>query len=718
MTPDKTPLTALAGGAQGTPGVIAVGDAAPLGATRAAGGVNFSVFSKDADLVELLLFDGPQAAEPAETIPLDPRAHRTYHYWHTFVPGLDTGQVYAYRAHGPSAPERGLRFDSDKVLLDPYGLAVVVPDGYSRTAASRPGDNTAAAMKSVVADAHRYDWEGDRPLRRPFGETIIYELHVRGFTRHPSSGVAAARRGTFAGLVEKIPYLEDLGITAVELLPVFQFDPQDAPAGRVNYWGYQPVSFFAPHAAYSSRKAPLAVLDEFRDMVKAMHRAGIEVILDVVYNHTTEGGQNGPTLCYRGPGNDFYYILESDPSRYADYTGCGNTLNANNPIVRRLIQDSLRYWVTEMHVDGFRFDLASILSRDESGHPLPSPPILWDIESDPLLAGTKLIAEAWDAAGLYQVGSFAGDAWHEWNGRFRDDVRAFLKGDEGTVRRVAARLIGSPDIFGHEEREAEQSINFVTCHDGFTLNDLVSYDRKHNEANGEENRDGANDNLSWNCGVEGPTDDEAIEALRNRQAKNLLVLNLVAVGTPMLLMGDEVRRSQQGNNNAYCQDSALSWFDWDLVERHRDLRRFVKALNEFRQRRVLVDDAAALTLNELLARAKLQWHGVQLHQPDWNDNSHSLAFTIQSRRGRIRLHGILNAYWEPLTFALPPAVDGHQWRLCIDTAQAAPHDIRPLEEAPIVAVGDIVAQPRSVVVLGQIVGAAGFLEAHAGTGGR
>ena len=349
---------------------------------------------------------------------------------------------------------------------------------------------------------------------------------------------------------------------------------------------------------------------------------------------------------------------------------------------------------------------------------MPNPPVLWDIESDPALAGTKLIAEAWDAAGLYQVGSFAGDAWHEWNGKFRDDVRAFLKGDEGTVRRVAARLIGSPDIFGHEEREAEQSINFVTCHDGFTLNDLVSYDRKHNEANGEENRDGANDNLSWNCGVEGPTEDEEIEALRNRQAKNFLVLNLVAVGTPMLLMGDEVRRSQQGNNNAYCQDSAVSWFDWDLAERHRDIRRFVKALNQFRQRRALVDDAAALTLNQLLARAKLQWHGVQLHQPDWNDNSHSLAFTIQSRRGRIRLHGILNAYWEPLTFALPPVVDGHQWCLCIDTAQAAPHDVRPLEEAPIVAADDIVAQPRSVVVLAQIIAAAGFRGARAGTGGR
>ena len=442
---------------------ISAGESAPPGATVIEGGVNFSVFSKDADLVELVLFDDSQATEAAETIPLDPRGHRTYHYWHTFVPGIAAGQVYGYRAHGPFAPERGLRFDSDKVLLDPYGLAVAVPESYARTAASRPGDNTAHALKSVVAARDRYDWEGDQPLRRRFSETIIYELHVRGFTRHASSSVAASKRGTFAGLVEKIPYLQDLGITAVELLPVFQFDPQDAPPGHVNYWGYQPVSFFAPHHAYSSRKAPLAVLDEFRDMVKAFHRAGIEVILDVVYNHTTEGGATGPTLCYRGLANDFYYILEPDRSRYADYTGCGNTLNANQPIVRRLIQDSLRYWVTEMHVDGFRFDLASILSRDEAGHPLPNPPILWDIESDPLLAGTKLIAEAWDAAGLYQVGNFGGDAWHEWNGKFRDDVRAFLKGDEGTVRRVASRLVGSPDIYGHEEREPEQSIQFATC---------------------------------------------------------------------------------------------------------------------------------------------------------------------------------------------------------------------------------------------------------------
>ena len=592
------------------------GAPAPLGATIQPGGVNFSVFSKDASHVELLLFDDPNGQPPTRVIPLDVSHHRTYHYWHAFVPDLTIGQVYGFRAHGPDAPERSLRFDGGKVLLDPYGRAVAVPEGYDREAAKRPGDNAAVAMKNVVADPTRYDWGKDRPLCRPIAETVIYELHVRGFTRHPSSGVAAAKRGTYAGLIEKIPYLEDLGITAVELLPVFQFDPYDAPAGRVNYWGYQPISFFAPHHAYSSQSNPLAVLDEFRDMVKALHRAGIEVILDVVFNHTTEGGSDGPTLSYRGLANDFYYILENDKSRYADYTGVGNTLNANHPIVRRLIRDSLRYWVTEMHVDGFRFDLASILSRDEAGRPLPNPPILWDIESDPLLSATKLIAEAWDAAGLHQVGSFIGDAWHEWNGRFRDDVRRFVKGDGGAVSLVATRLLGSPDIYGHEGREAEQSINFVTCHDGFTINDLVSYDRKHNEGNGEDNRDGANDNFSWNCGMEGPTSDARIEALRNRQIKNLFALEMLAAGTPMLLMGDEVRRTQQGNNNVYCQDNDIGWFDWRLLERHADLHRFVKTLNSFR-RWLEVLDAGTLTLNELL------WHGVTLNQPDWSEHSRS-----------------------------------------------------------------------------------------------
>ena len=680
--------------------VVGAGTSAPLGATVCPDGVNFSVFAKSATTVELLLFDGETKAQPACVIPLDPKRHRTYHYWHAFVPGLEPGQVYGYRVQGPSAPERGLRFDGQKVLLDPYGLVVAVPDNYDRTAARRPGNNAAVAMKSVVADPGSYDWEGDVPLNLPFEQIIVYELHVRGFTRHESSGVAPATRGTYAGLIDKIPYLKDLGITAVELLPVFQFDPQDAPPGRRNYWGYQPVSFFAPHHQYSSRRDPLGALDEFRDMVKALHRAGIEVILDVVFNHTTEGGQDGPTLCYRGLANDLYYILETDKSRYADYTGCGNTLNANQPMVRRLIQDSLRYWVTEMHVDGFRFDLASILSRDETGHPLANPPVLWDIESDPLLAGTKLIAEAWDAAGLYQVGRFVGDAWQEWNGRFRDDVRSFLKGNNGSVSHVAARLLGSPDIYGHKQREAEQSINFVTCHDGFTLNDLVSYNSKHNEANGEDNRDGSDHNLSWNCGAEGPTSDPVIEALRNRQVKNFLALELLAAGTPMLLMGDEVRRTQRGNNNGYCQDSDISWFDWSLLEQHADIHRFVRSLNAFRQHRDVVKDDITMTLNELLNRARIDWHGVRLNQPDWSEHSHSLAFTLQSLHARYLLHGMLNAYWEPLTFELPPVPIGHQpWQRCLDTALTSPDDISQWGNAPCVRQAIYVVAPRSVVAL-------------------
>ncbi|HKE61681.1 MAG TPA: isoamylase [Nitrospira sp.] len=470
------------------------GSSSPLGATVTHGGVNFSVYSRDATEIELLLFNQLDDAKPSHIIALDPESNRTYHYWHIFLSGIQPGQIYGLRAHGPFDPGQGMRFDHGKILLDPYGRGVVVPKGYSRVAATQEGDNAATAMKSVVVDPSAYDWEGDAPLKHPSARTIIYEMHVRGFTRHPNSGVDADKRGTYAGLSEKIPYLRELGITAVELLPVFQFDPQDSPPGKINYWGYAPVSFFAPHQAYSWRQDALGPIDEFRDMVKALHRAGIEVILDVVFNHTAEGDQHGPTFCFRGLDNNAYYILEQDHSRYANFTGTGNTLNANHPVVRRLIIDSLRYWVQEMHVDGFRFDLASILTRDESGAVMPNPPVLWDIESDPLLAGTKLIAEAWDAAGLYQVGSFIGDSWKEWNGRFRDDVRSFFRSEDGALGRFADRLVGSPEIYGHKQREPEQSVNFVTCHDGFTLNDLVSYNEKHNEANDEGNRDGANDN--------------------------------------------------------------------------------------------------------------------------------------------------------------------------------------------------------------------------------
>src|SRR5215468_2301394 len=555
-----------------------IGASDPLGATPSAQGVNFSVFSRHASQVELLLFDREDDAHPSQVIRFDPFTNRTYFYWHIFVPGLKPGQIYAYRTGGPFDPSSGLRFDSEKVLLDPYSRGVVVPQGYDRKAAAQAGDNAATAMKSLVVDSGMYDWEGDRPLRHASSRTIIYEMHVRGFTRHPSSGVPEPKRGTYAGVIEKIPYLQELGITAVELLPIFQFDAQDAPIGRVNYWGYAPISFFAPHHAYSSGRDSMAAIDEFRDMVKALHRAGIAVVLDVVFNHTAEGDHRGPTLGFRGLDNATYYILEQDRSRYANYSGTGNTLNANHPIVRRMILDSLRYWVKDMHVDGFRFDLAAILERGESGQLIPNPPVLWDIESDPELAGTKLIAEAWDAAGLYKVGSFIGDSWKEWNGRFRDDVRSFFRGEEGSVTRFADRLIGSPEIYSHERREAGQSVNFVTCHDGFTLNDLVSYNSKHNESNGEDNRDGANDNRSWNCGVEGPSQDPAIEKLRERQVKNLLAVTVLSLGMPMLLMGDEVRRSQRGNNNAYCQDNETSWFNWTLVDKHADLHRFVQIL--------------------------------------------------------------------------------------------------------------------------------------------
>jgi isoamylase len=609
----------------------------PLGATVVDGGINFSVFSRSATGVELLLFDREDDAWPARMMRLDPAANRTYHYWHVGVPGIRPGQLYGYRVAGPYDPANGMRFDPAKVLLDPYGRGVVVPKKYSRDAARQTGDNAATAMKSVVLDVHTYDWEGDTPLQRPSSRTIVYEMHVRGFTRDASSGVAEKSRGTFAGLIEKIPYLQQLGITAVELMPVFQFDPQDAPPGRINYWGYSPVSFFAPHQAYSSRQDPLGALDEFRDMVKALHREGIELILDVVFNHTAEGNHDGPTLSFRGLDNTTYYILEQDRSRYANYSGTGNTLNANHPIVRRMILDSLRYWVKEMHVDGFRFDLAAILERGESGELVPNPPVLWDIESDPELAGTKLIAEAWDAAGLYEVGSFIGDSWKEWNGRFRDDVRSFFRGEEGSVTRFADRLIGSPAIYGHKEREAEQSVNFVTCHDGFTLNDLVSYNSKHNEANDEDNRDGTNDNRSWNCGVEGPTEDPAVEKLRNRQVKNFLAVTMLSVGMPMMLMGDEARRTQGGNNNAYCQDNETSWFDWTLLVKHADVRRFVTLLNTRRRLREFDPENQRICLTQLLREANWAWQGVKLGQPDWSATSHSIALTVEIRREKIAL---------------------------------------------------------------------------------
>jgi glycogen operon protein len=679
-------------------GIVTASLSAPLGATVHDTGVNFSVFARDAAHVELLLFDEANAPRPAQTIDLDPASHRTHGYWHVFVPGLRPGQLYAYRAHGRSDPQRGLRFDGGKVLLDPYARGVVIPERYNRGTASVPGDNAACAMKNVVADTGRYDWSGDAPLSRPFSETVIYQLHVRAFTGHASSGVDAARRGTYAGLIDKIPYLQDLGITAVELLPVFQFDPLEAPAGRVSSGIRHPISFFAPHHAYSSRLTALGALDEFRDMVKALHRAGLEIILDVAFDHTAEGGDDGPTLCYRGLANDVYYLAQ-------DRSGDGgradsSILNVNHPIVRRLIEDSLRFWVTEMHVDGFRFDLASILWREGPRRPLAHPPVLWDIESDRVLAHTKLIADGADAASLYHAGSFAGDTWHEWNGSFRDDVRRFVRGDDHTVSPLATRLLGSPDLYGRGERAPERSVNFVTCHDGFTMNDLVSYSRLPHNGHRLRHREGLDDGLSWNCGAEGPTGDAGIEALRNRQIKNFFAIELLAVGTPMLLMGDEVRRTQHGHDNGYGQDDETSWFDWRLLERHGDVLRFVSMLNAFRRSR----DAAlgrSLTLNQLIGCAQISWHGVRLDHPDWSAHSHVLAFTLRSRRARFLFHAMFNAYWQPLAFQLPPLRprSAAAWQRWIDTALPSPEDIRPWREAPVIAERSYVVQPRSVALL-------------------
>jgi isoamylase len=669
----------------------------PIGASVTATGVNFSVFSYHATRAELLLFDTEDAAQPSRVIDLVRETDLTSHYWHVHLPGIKAGQLYGYRMSGPFAPEMGHRFDPEKVILDPYARAISSKN-YQRSAAAKSGDNAGASAKSVVADLSGYDWEGDRPLDHPFSSTILYEIHVGGFTRNPNSGVAEEKRGTYAGLIEKIPYLKDLGITAVELMPVYQFDAQDAPAGLENYWGYSPMSFFAPHDGYSFRSGPLACLDEFRDMVKALHKADIEVILDVVYNHTAEGGDAGPTFSFKGLDNQLYYLLSDDLSQYADYTGTGNTLNTNFAVARRMIGDSLRYWVSEMHVDGFRFDLAAVLTRDERGRSVHDAPVLWDIDSDPVLAGRKLIAEAWDAGGLYLVGSFAGDRWKEWNGRFRDDVRRFLKSDRDTVLNLRQRLLGSPDIYTKRDSPPGQSINFVTCHDGFTLNDLFSFNGKHNEANGENSRDGASENYSWNCGVEGLTDDPEVERLRARQIRNALTLNLLSVGTPMLMMGDEVRRTQLGNNNAYCQNSEVSWFDWGLCQKHADLHRFVRVLIQLRLRFEAKRSGNFLSLAEFIERAKIQWHGVHLWAPDLSVDSHSLAATvyIENEGG---FHLMVNAYWGPLSFALPALPDGcGPWRRLIDTFQDSPLDFLEQEAATTHSTTYSV-QARSIVLM-------------------
>jgi len=679
---------------------ISQGRSYPLGATLYSDGINFSVFSKNAEFIELLLFDGPEDEKPASVIKLDPVNHRSFYYWHVFIKGLKAGQLYGYRVHGPYEIEEGYRFDGGKLLVDPYAKAVVTPEKFSRDAAKVTGDNCASAMKSAVIPEGGYNWEGDEPLNIPYSKSIIYELHVKGFTADQSSGLPEEKRGTYSGLIEKIPYLKSLGITAIELLPVAQFDPQDAQDGLPNYWGYTPVNFFAVHDGYGSVKDPIGLINEFRDMVKAMHQAGIEVILDVVFNHSAEGGHDGPTYCFKGFENKAYYMLNHGRNEYLDYTGCGNTMNANHSIVRRIVRDALRYWVSEMHVDGFRFDLASVLTRDETGEPLENPPLIWEIESDPVLARTKIIAEAWDAAGLYQVGSFIGDKWAEWNGRYRDDIRQFVKGDKALVSVLASRILGSPDIYPDPEREPNRSIHLITCHDGFTMNDLVTYDTKHNEANLESNMDGSNQNFSWNCGTEGPTNEAKINRFREKQIKNYFTILFCSQGTPMFLMGDEVRRTQQGNNNAYCQDNALNWFDWNLVEINHGLFRFVKGLINLTQGLEIFKLENILITSEIVDEPHLIWHGIKVERPDWNDWSNSLAFSLHHPTEDEHFYVAMNAYHESLEFNIPDPVEGKSWHLIVDTHLPSPLDFtKPSKSIPIKGKKYVVHGRTNVVLM-------------------
>jgi isoamylase len=676
----------------------------PLGAVPDSEGVNFSLFSRNATAVELLLFDKHDDPEPIRVIALDPRVNKSFFFWHVYVRGLEAGMHYAYRVHGPDDISQGHRFNPKKVVLDPYALGNTT-NLWDRSLACGDGDNLAASMRCVVIDPADYDWEDDAPINRPLSETVIYELHVGGFTRSPTSGVA--KPGTFSGVIEKIPYLKALGVTAVELLPVMQFDDTaktgENPDGKplTNFWGYSTVSFFAPHPTYCISPEEGRHINEFRDMVKALHGAGIEVILDVVFNHTDEGNHQGPVISFKGIDNSIYYhLVQENRQYYMDYTGCGNTVNCNHPIVEKFIVECLEFWVKEMHVDGFRFDEGSILSRGEDGAPMKYPPVIWNIELSEALADTKIIAEAWDAAGLYQIGYFPGYRWAEWNGKYRDVMRRFVKGDPGLMGQVASRIAGSADVYQHSGHLPVNSINFLTCHDGFTLNDLVSYNEKHNEANEEGNHDGINDNLSWNCGFEGETDDPSIDALRLKQIKNFAVLLLLSQGVPMFVAGDEVRRTQKGNNNAYCQDNEISWFDWRLVEKNKELLRFFSLLIDFRKRHPIIHRPRFFdgTVNER-GLPDISWHGCNLGEPDWRDPfGRAFALTLGGFGGDPDIHVMMNPYWDDLMMEVPE-VKGRDWFLKLDTGKPSPEDILAPDHLRRFSGREYPVAGRSIVVL-------------------
>lgn len=658
------------------------GQTYPSGANPNPGGVNFSIFSRHASSMELLLFKHADSKKPFQLLELKKETNRTFYSWHIFVIDLPVGTWYTWRIDGSNEPkEAGFHFDKEKQLIDPW--AKVVSDlHWNRQAACLPGDNGATAMRCMVADNNNYDWEGDVPLRISSERSIVYELHVGGFTRHASSKVK--NPGTFSGLIEKIPYLKKLGITHVELLPIMAFDEQDVPRGTTelglkNYWGYSTHSFFSPHPGYCVTPDQGTHVQEFRDLVKALHKANIGVILDVVYNHTSEAGAGGPIINFRGIGeNIFYHHDHNDKSILHDYSGCGNTINANHPLVSAFITSSLEYWVRDMHVDGFRFDLASALARGEGGSVLEDPPVLWSIELSEQLAQTKLIAEAWDAAGLYQVGSFPGHRWAEWNGKYRDVVREVLRGDKGKIQELATRISGSSDLYQHQDGLPINSINFITCHDGFTLRDLFSYNQKHNEANGEESRDGCNNSLSYNHGEEGQTDNPAILELRKKQAKNAFAILLLSEGVPMLLAGDELYNSQNGNNNGYCQDNELTWIDWNLAEQNADMLRFVQQMIALRKRHASIMRRRFLTGDLVEGReiTDISWHGEKLDAPLWDDpDTRLLAFTLAGvKYNESDLHVVINMSDEETLVELP-GIKGKKWCLSIDTSKQSPHDI-------------------------------------------
>ena len=671
----------------------------PFGATTVPSGVNFSVFSSAATHCSLVLF---HKHEPEPFAEIDfPREFRTGDVYSMIVFDLDYEDLeYGYRFDGPWDEQKGHRFDKSKIVGDPYAKVLGGRDIWRE----KPDWNDLYQHRARLA-FDDFDWEGDTALEIPTKDLVIYEAHVRGFTASPTSKVSAP--GTFAGLREKIPYLKSLGINCLELLPIYEFDEWEnnrlhPETGELllNYWGYSTVGFFAPKAGYAATGGLGMQVDELKTLIKDLHNAGIEVMLDVVFNHTAEGDQRGPYISYRGIDNKTYYILTPE-GYYYNFSGCGNTLNCNHPVVRNMVLDCLRYWAAEYHIDGFRFDLASILGRDQFGAPLSNPPLLESLAYDPVLSKCKLVAEAWDAGGLYQVGSFpAYGRWAEWNGKYRDSLRKLIKGEEGMLGEISQRLQGSPDLYWY--RGPTASLNFVTCHDGFTLRDMVSYNGKHNEANGEYNNDGANDNNSWNCGWEGPSTDPGVIALRERQMRNAATILFLSRGVPMLLMGDEVGHTQSGNNNSYCHDNELSWLDWKEVEKEKGLLRFFSKLLAFRHAHPVLRGDKFFEHRDVVGsgRPDISFHGTQVWQPDWGGRC--LGVLLCGKHSNPQDNDIyvaINMFWDGLPFQTPPPPEGKSWRVAINTSMPSPDDIFDAEGGPRVDSGEIIVGGRSIMVL-------------------